>query len=54
MQNYDKARSLLEESSDILHAMASELLEREVLDGAEIDNIIEQHRQAAPAESSES
>ena len=54
MQNYDKAKSLLEESSEILHAMASELLEREVLDGAEIDSIIEQHRQAAPPEGAES
>jgi cell division protease FtsH len=54
MQNYDKAKSLLEENSVILHAMASELLEREVLDGAEIETIIEQHRQAAPPESAES
>jgi cell division protease FtsH len=54
MQNYDKARSLLEENSVILHAMATELLEREVLDGAEIDIIIEQHRQATPPESAES
>jgi cell division protease FtsH len=51
MENYDKARSLLEENIEILHAMASELLEREVLDGSEIDSIIEQHGKTAASES---
>jgi cell division protease FtsH len=51
MENYDKARSLLEENIGILHAMASELLEREVLDGSEIDSIIEQHGKTTPSES---
>jgi cell division protease FtsH len=51
VENYDKARSLLEENIDLVHAMASELLEREVLDGAEIDNIIEQHGKTTPSKS---
>ncbi len=38
--NYDKARRLLFESRHILDAMAGALLEKEVLDGAEIDAII--------------
>jgi cell division protease FtsH len=52
-ENYDRARSLLEENIDILHAMASELLEREVLDGSEIDSIIRQHTKDTPPESAE-
>ncbi len=50
MKNYEKAKSLLEENIETLHAMANELLEREVLDGKEIDRIIEEHRSPAPAE----
>jgi cell division protease FtsH len=49
-RNYEKAKSLLEENIEILHAMANELLEREVLDGKEIDRIIEEHRMPPPAE----
>jgi cell division protease FtsH len=51
MENYDRARSLLEDNIDLVHVMASELLEREVLDGAEIDSIIEQHGKTTPSES---
>ena len=49
-RNYEKAKSLLEENIETLHAMANELLEKEVLDGKEIDRIIEEHRSPAPAE----
>ena len=44
MVNYDKAKALLSKHIDVLHAMADELLEKEVLDGKEIDNIIAQHK----------
>jgi cell division protease FtsH len=50
MRNYEEAKSLLEDNIETLHAMANELLEREVLDGQEIDRIIEEHRASAPAE----
>lgn len=37
---YDRAKELLQGNLDILHKMAAELLEKEVLDGAEIDEIV--------------
>jgi cell division protease FtsH len=37
---YDRAKDLLQGNLDILHKMAVELLEKEVLDGAEIDEIV--------------
>jgi len=37
---YDRARSLLSANLDVLHAIAQALLEREVLDSAEIDELI--------------
>jgi cell division protease FtsH len=40
MGNYDKARSLLQANLETLHALAAALLEKEVLDGPEIDAII--------------
>lgn len=40
MRNYDKAKSLLNDHIDILHRIASELLEKEVLSGEEIDALI--------------
>jgi cell division protease FtsH len=40
MGNYEKAKNLLNAHIDILHKIASELLEKEVLNGAEIDAII--------------
>jgi cell division protease FtsH len=39
-RNYDKALSLLNEHIDILHRISKELLEKEVLNTAEIDEII--------------
>jgi cell division protease FtsH len=40
MQNYEKAKNLLNDHVDILNKIATELLEKEVLNGAEIDAII--------------
>ena len=37
---FDKARSLLLNNIDALHAIATKLLEKEVLDGQEIDDIL--------------
>jgi len=39
-EGYDKAKTLLTEHLEKLHCIASALLEKEVLDGAEIDKII--------------
>ena len=39
-RNYEKAKKLLIEHIDILHKIAGELLEKEVLSGAEIDVFI--------------
>lgn len=40
MQNYEKAKKLLSDHIGILHKIAEELLEKEVLNGVEIDAII--------------
>jgi cell division protease FtsH len=51
---YDKARSLLGENIAGLHAIAEKLLEKEVLDGGEVEAIIKAYRPGglpAPAES---
>lgn len=40
MGNYEKAKNLLNAHIDILHKIAKELLEKEVLNGAEIDALI--------------
>jgi cell division protease FtsH len=39
-EQYDRARSLLQERIDVLHRMANALLERETLDAAEIQTIL--------------
>ena len=46
---YEKARRLLGENLPALHDIASALLEREVIDGAEIDVILAQHPAAEQA-----
>ncbi|MBI3756683.1 MAG: ATP-dependent metallopeptidase FtsH/Yme1/Tma family protein [Deltaproteobacteria bacterium] len=59
---YDRAKHLLVENREILNKMADVLLEKEVLDGAEIDEIIQRcgcsngsvRERPAPAESSQS
>jgi len=40
MEGYNKAKKILEENIDVLHKIAYALLEKEVLDGEEIDRII--------------
>jgi cell division protease FtsH len=39
-RNYEKAKKLLSDHIDILHKIAGELLEKEVLNGPEIDAMI--------------
>ncbi len=39
---YQRAKDLLEHDIEVLHGIAEVLLEKEVLDGAEIDEIIRQ------------
>jgi cell division protease FtsH len=43
LEAYERARLLLRRNLEVLHKMAEALLEREVLDGAEIDEIIRQY-----------
>jgi cell division protease FtsH len=40
-RNYQKAKALLSDKLPILHALASALVQREVLDGSEVDMIVE-------------
>lgn len=40
MAAYDRAKELLQVNLDVLHKVAAELLEKEVLDGSEIDEIV--------------
>lgn len=50
MENYDRAKSLLTENMVSLKRLAEALLEKEVLDGSDIDNILLQSSsQAVPA-----
>ncbi len=46
---FDRARRILRDNNDILHAIAKNLLEKEVLDGQEIDRIIEELRNGVEA-----
>jgi cell division protease FtsH len=46
---FDRARRILRDNSDVLHAIAKNLLEKEVLDGQEIDRIIEELRNGVEA-----
>ncbi|HLC19181.1 MAG TPA: ATP-dependent zinc metalloprotease FtsH [Thermodesulfobacteriota bacterium] len=39
-ENYYRAKNLLEERMDVLHTLAGELLEKETLDGVEIERIV--------------
>jgi len=43
MESYERAKLLLRRNVEVLHKMAEALLEREVLDGAEIDDIVRQY-----------
>ena len=40
MENYERAKKLLSENQDLLHRLAKELLDREVLDNNEIEKIM--------------
>lgn len=40
MENYERAKKLISENLDLLHRLAKELLDREVLDNSEIEKII--------------
>jgi len=40
MENYDRAKKLITERVDTLHALTKALLEKETLEGPEIDAII--------------
>jgi cell division protease FtsH len=42
---YQRAKSVLSDNIDLLHVMAEQLLEKEVLDGAQIDEIMRTHRE---------
>ncbi|HUJ89368.1 MAG TPA: ATP-dependent zinc metalloprotease FtsH, partial [Syntrophorhabdales bacterium] len=46
---FDRARRILRDNIDVLHAIAKNLLEKEVLDGQEIDRIIEELRNGVEA-----
>lgn len=48
MDSYNRAKGLLTENIDTLHRLARELLNKEVLDGAEIDRIV--HGDIGPVE----
>lgn len=53
-ENYKRAKTILEENIDLLHKLAEALLEREVVDGKELDDLVKQTRSAYPSwESSE-
>jgi cell division protease FtsH len=49
VDSYERARGLLTGNIDLLHRLAEVLLEREVLDGAEIDELVRSYRQSAGA-----
>ncbi|MCH6566785.1 MAG: ATP-dependent zinc metalloprotease FtsH [Nitrospinae bacterium] len=42
-ESYERAKTLLTENVDALHALAQALLERETIDGSEIDSIIDSY-----------
>lgn len=46
--NYEKARTLLEDNMDLLHKVAEVLLDKEVIDGKELDKIIRNNKPEQP------
>lgn len=46
--NYNKAKSLLEENTDLLHKLAKLLLEKEVVDAKELDALVGESRPELP------
>jgi cell division protease FtsH len=59
LESYDKAKTILSENIDLLHKIALVLLEKEVITGQELDDIIKENgssvaeEKKAPAESAE-
>ena len=49
MENYERAKELIQSRLETLHSLAEALLEREVLDGPEIDRIVKGAGSPAPA-----
>ncbi len=45
MESYERAKLLLRRNMEVLHKMAEALLEREVIDGSDIDHILAQYGQ---------
>jgi len=43
LEAYERAKLLLRRNTEVLHKMAEALLEREVIDGGEIDEILRQY-----------
>ncbi|MCD6497839.1 MAG: ATP-dependent zinc metalloprotease FtsH [Deltaproteobacteria bacterium] len=48
LENYDRAKEILSDHIDILHALANALLKREVLSGQEVDVIVSRGRLGNP------
>jgi cell division protease FtsH len=48
MDGYDRTRTLLQKHLDVLHRLASELLEKEVLNAVEIDSVLAEFGVSAP------
>jgi len=51
--SYDRAKSLLTANMRVLHRMAEVLLEKESIDGADIDEIVKQYGVTSDGESTE-
>ena len=51
--SYDRAKSLLTANLRVLHRMAEVLLEKESIDGADIDEIVKQYGVTSDGESTE-
>ncbi|WP_282560141.1 ATP-dependent zinc metalloprotease FtsH [Motilimonas cestriensis] len=49
-RNYDRARQILEDNMDILHAMKDALMKYETIDAKQIDDLMERREVRAPAE----
>jgi cell division protease FtsH len=48
-ENYKKAKTVLEENVDLLHKLAEVLLDKEVVDGKELDELVKQVRPGYPS-----
>ena len=50
--NYKHAKSTLEDNIDLLHKLAEMLLDQEVIDGKELDELVNSHKQDKDVSSS--